>query len=69
MFEVQQTYPGPEFRLNSSRVTSSGTVQQHLQDGERLTFHADTHPFLAHFPGVGAELVSAEVYDARFSLD
>src|ERR1700730_3856718 len=67
MLEIDKRVARPELLLQFLTANQfTGTIQQHLQDGQGLTLQANTHPLFAQFPRVRVELEGAETYDARF---
>src|ERR1700692_4699786 len=66
MLEIDKRVTRPEFLLQFLTADQfTGMIQQHLQDGQRLTLQANAHPLFAQFPRVNIELEGAETYHAR----
>ena len=67
MLEIDKRVARPELLLQFLTGDQfTGMIQEHLQDGQRLTLEANPHPLLAQFPRVRVELERAETYHARF---
>jgi hypothetical protein len=66
VFEIHKSICRPQLFLKFfSGDQLTGTIQEHQQNGKRLTIEPDTNPLFSEFTRAWFELVVAESIDCR----